>query len=278
MNRDMVPTGGWESTVPQFNAFSEWSPGCCCDGGEIMFKRFRFLLTISLIVLLAGCFAQLTPQLLHEPYREPFESMREFTDRFDNPVRLGNRWQRVAGWWRIDDGMLFQTLRWKSSLPGDYQMIYVDGLSSGPYRVETRLCMINEGEQAAGILFRFQDQNCFCLLRLMHFPRWQDFADVTQFIKGGRREDLGRKDLSVKPGQWYTLRVDDHGDEIIAFLDGNELFRCTAKDKAVGTIGLAAKTGKVAFDYFNASLNDPTEEEKAPPPVAKVSLEGLYVR
>lgn len=242
-----------------------------------MLNRFRFVLTIGLITLLAGCFAQLTPQLLQEPYRAPFESMREFNDGFDNPVRLGNRWQRVAGWWRIDEGMLFQTLSWKSSLPGDNQMIYVDGLASGPYRVETRLSLLHEGEQAAGILFRFQDQNSFYLLRLRHYPRWQDFVDLTQFVKGGRSEDLARKDIPIKPGEWYTLRLDDRGDEIVAFLNGEELFRYACKEKPSGTIGLASKTGKVAFDYFSASLYDPGTMQTPPGPVAQASIEGLYV-
>ncbi len=242
-----------------------------------MLNRFRFALATGLILLLAGCFAQLTPQLLQEPYRAPFESMREFSDGFDNPVRLGSRWQRVAGWWRIDEGMLFQTLSWKSSLPGEYQMIYVDGLASGPYRVETRLSLLHEGEQAAGILFRFQDQNSFYLLRMRHYPRWQNFVDLTQFVKGGRREDLARKDLSIKPGEWYTLRLDDRGDEIIAFLNGEELFRYTCKEKPSGTIGLASKTGKVAFDYFSASLHDPATQQDSPAPLAKVSLKDLNV-
>lgn len=245
-----------------------------------MLHRFRFLFVVGVIFLLAGCFAQLTPQLLHEPYQAPFESMHEFGDGFDNPMRLGNRWQRVAGWWRIDDGMLFQTLSWKSSLPGDYQMIYVDGLADGPYRAETRLSFLQEGEQAAGILFRFQDQNSYYLLRLRHYPRWQDFADLTQFVKGTRRDDLARKDLQLKPGDWYTLRLDDRGDEIIAFLNGEELFRYACKEKAVGTIGLASKTGKVAFDYFNASLYDPStmpEITQNQAPVAKAALNNPNV-
>ncbi len=242
-----------------------------------MVNCFRFLLAIGVITLLAGCFAQLTPQLLHEPYNAPFESMREFSDGFDNPVQLGNRWQRVAGWWRIDKGMLFQTLSWKSSLPGDYQMIYVDGLASGSYRVETRLSLLHEGEQAAGILFRFHDQNTFYLLRVRHYPRWQDYADLTRFIQGGRSEDLARKDLEVKPGEWYTLRLDDRGDEIIAFLNGEELFRYACKEKPLGTIGLACKTGKVAFDYFSAALNDPAAMPSSPGPLAKASIQDLHV-
>ncbi len=242
-----------------------------------MLNFFRFMLGIVLITLLAGCVAQLTPQLLNESYKAPFESMREFSDGFDNPVRLGNRWQRVAGWWRIDKGMLFQTLSWRSSLPGDYQMIYVDGLASGPYRVETRLSLLHEGEQAAGILFRFQDQNTFYLLRVRHYPRWQDFVDLTQFIKGGRSEDLARKDLPIKPGEWYTLRLDDRGDQIVAFLNGEELFRYPCKEKPSGTIGLASKTGKVAFDYFAASLYDPDTMRDASGPVAEASSKDLYV-
>jgi hypothetical protein len=219
-----------------------------------MFGRIRLVLIIGIVLLLAGCFAQFTPQLLNTPYQEPIESQHQFSDVFETSSTLGSKWQRIAGWWRISKGFLFQTLPWKSSLPGEFQMIYVDGLASGPYVVETRLSLLNEGEQAAGILFRFKDQNNFYLLRLRHFPRWQDYVDLSQYVNGERREDFDRKDLSVIPGEWHTLRIEDRGNEIIAFMDRKELFRHTPADKATGTVGLAVRTARVAFDYFKASM------------------------
>jgi hypothetical protein len=208
----------------------------------------------SAIALLAGCFAQFTPQLLSTPYQEPIASMREFSDEFDNPLHLGNRWQRVAGWWRIEDGLLYQTLSWKSALPGEFQVIYVNGLASGPYDVETRLAFLRDGDQSAGILLRFQDQNNFYLVRLRHSPQWQDYLDLTQYVSGVRREDLCRSDLTLKTGDWYRLRAVDRGNEIVAYVEGKEIFRYSTPDRAMGTVGLAVKTGKVAFDHFSTSL------------------------
>lgn len=222
---------------------------------------FRLLVTLGCIFFLAGCFAQLSPQLLSSPYQEPIESQREFTDDFDNPKTLGNRWQRVAGWWRIDNSQLFQTLPWKSSLPGEYQMIYVYGLASGPYESETRFCLLHEGEQAAGLLLRFQDQNNFYFLRVRHYQRWQNYVDLVQYSNGVRREDLARADLEIKVDHWYTLCAQDHDDEIIALIDGKEIFRYKPKDRAAGTVGLAVKTARVSFDHFTASLYNPDIEK-----------------
>lgn len=206
------------------------------------------------MLLCMGCF---TPQLLDTPYQEPIESQREFSDEYNNPVHIGNRWRPVAGWWRIKNGQLLQSLPWRSPLPGDFQSIYVYGLASGPYEVETRLNFLTQGEQSAGLLLRFQDQNNFYLLRMRHYPNWQDHVDLTQYISGVRREDLRRMNLSIKPGQWYTLRAEDRGNEIVAFLDGNEIFRYPTQDRPVGTVGLATKTGRVAFEHFAASLYEP---------------------
>jgi hypothetical protein len=122
------------------------------------------------------------------PLSGAIESQREFTDEFNNPVHIGNRWRPVSGWWRIKDGQLLQSVPWRSSLPGDFQSVYVYGLASGPYEAETRLNFLTEGEQAAGLLLRFQDQNNFYLLRIRHYPNWQDHIDLTQYISGVRRK------------------------------------------------------------------------------------------
>jgi hypothetical protein len=212
--------------------------------------RNRFSAVVAGLVLLAGCFS---PQLLEAPYQEPIESQREYADEFNNPVALGNRWRPVSGWWDIREGQLLQKLSWRSSLPGDFQMVYVYGLASGPYVVESHLNFMKEGDQSAGLLLRFQDQNNYYLLRLRHYPKWQDYVDLTQYVSGVRREDLCRMNLSVKPGQWYGLKAEDRGDEIVCFLDGNEVFRYRTEDRPTGTVGLAVKTGHVSFDRFSAT-------------------------
>jgi len=223
--------------------------------------RFRTLPMFLVPLLLVGCFAQLTPQLLSTPYQEPLKSFRELNDDFSG-IDLDSHWRRVAGWWRVKEGQLFQTLPWKSSLPGEYQMIYVYGLTSGAYETETRLNILKEGDQSAGILFRVQDQNNFYLLRLHHYLKWQDYIDLTQYVSGVRREDLRKAELTLKPGDWYALRVEDRGNEVICYLDSNELFRYPTPDKATGTVGLATCQGSVTFDYFNTSYYNANEPEE----------------
>ncbi|MCA9446438.1 MAG: hypothetical protein KC931_04935 [Candidatus Omnitrophica bacterium] len=222
-----------------------------------MVKRLFQFMSIGILLSLGGCFSA---RLLDTPYQEPIASQRDFVDEFDDASTLGNRWRRVSGWWGMTDSQLIQKLAWKSHLPGDFQMAYVNGLASGAYEAETRLNFLHPGEQAAGILLRFQDQNNFYMLRIRHYPRWQDNIDLVQYISGERREDLRRMDISIHTGQWYTLRAEDRGNEIVAFLDGNELFRYPTRDRAVGTVGLATKTGKVAFEHFAATLYEPDPE------------------
>jgi len=234
-----------------------------------MMTRLGQTFLMGCLFLLSGCFSA---HLLETPYQEPIESQSYFMDEFDNPATIGTRWRRISGRWSMEGSQLVQKVGRKSNLPGNFQMTYVNGLASGPYEVETRVNLMKECEQAAGLMLRFQDQNNFYMLRMRHYPRWQDNIDLVQYISGERREDLRRMDLSIHPGQWYTLRAEDRGNEIVAFLDGNEIFRYPTEDPPVGTVGLATKTGKVAFEHFSATLY---EAETDAPEIPTLREKGI---
>lgn len=239
------------------------------DGGSGVMIRLLRLVGFSLLPLLGGCFSA---HLLETPYKDPLASQREFAEDFDQPHSLQSRWLPISGWWDIQKGHLVQKKPWKSPLPGSLQMIQVPGLASGAYEVETRFSFIKDGERCAGLLLRFEDSDSFYMLRMRRYPTWQDNIDLVQYKDGERLEDLRRMDLTIVPGRWYTLRAEDRGDEIIAFLDGAEVFRYPTPEAARGTVGLAAKGSKIHFERFSAILHTPeangTELDTPHPPAA----------
>ncbi len=105
-------------------------------------------------------------------------------------------------------------------------------------------------DQAAGIIFRIQDQNNYYILRANALEGNVNFYKYANSTRGGI------KDASVKivAGQWQELRVEVAGSRMKAFVNG-QLVNDAADDSfKAGGIGLWTKADSVTcFDNFSAA-------------------------
>ncbi|MFP3903742.1 MAG: hypothetical protein ACLFWB_05810 [Armatimonadota bacterium] len=107
---------------------------------------------------------------------------------------------------------------------------------------------VNGSGTATGLLFDFQDEKNWSLLRLQH-PQ-SDSEGRLEVIRclDGRETKLAEATCPVPADQWAELQVLTSGTHIIGRVDGSELIAVRDDSMGFGAIGLMAEKGAVCFD------------------------------
>lgn len=103
-------------------------------------------------------------------------------------------------------------------------------------------------DQAAGIVFRYQDPNNYYVVRANAL---EDNYNLYYVVAGRRHQSVGAN-FRVTPNEWHTLRVEAAGNVFKCYYDG--ALKITATDDTfpgAGKIGLWTKADSVTyFDDF----------------------------
>ena len=106
-------------------------------------------------------------------------------------------------------------------------------------------------DQAAGIVFRYQDPNNYYIVRANAL---ENNHRLYQVVAGQRRQFAG-VNLRVTPNQWHTLRVEAVSNQIRCYYDGE--LKISATDDTFlgpGKVGVWTKADSVTyFDDFEVS-------------------------
>ncbi len=106
-----------------------------------------------------------------------------------------------------------------------------------------------ETDQAAGIIFRVQDEDNYYIVRANAL---ENNVDIYKYADG-RRTQVASGDAPVENGLWQDLSVEMHGDDIRAFLSGQLVVQATDSEYPAGKIGLWTKADSVTcFDDVSA--------------------------
>ena len=100
-------------------------------------------------------------------------------------------------------------------------------------------------DQAAGIIFRIQDQDNYYILRA------NALEDNVNFYKyaGGQRSGIKDASAKVVSGQWQELRVEIVGNRMRGFLNGQLVNEATDDSYKAGKVGLWTKADSLTcFD------------------------------
>jgi hypothetical protein len=111
--------------------------------------------------------------------------------------------------------------------------------------------LTTDGDQAAGIVFRYKDpQNYYVIVASA-----KDESCALYRVKRGKHKIIDSQDIIVSPLSWHKLHITFVQEKFTAFVDGE--LALGAKDssfKDPGRIGLWFKSdSQVAFDDFRVS-------------------------
>ncbi len=100
------------------------------------------------------------------------------------------------------------------------------------------------GDQACGIIFRYQDENNYYVTRANALE-----GNVRLYkVVNGNRQQFAGWDGAVASGIWHELRVEAHGDHVAVFWNGQPVM--AARDqtfRGAGKIGLWTKADSVTY-------------------------------
>jgi Domain of Unknown Function (DUF1080) len=98
-------------------------------------------------------------------------------------------------------------------------------------------------DQAAGIIFRVQDKDNYCILRA------NALEDNVIFFRygSGSRSTLKEGSVKVPSGQWQELKLEARGNRFRGFLNGQLVVETTDDAYKAGGIGLWTKADSVTY-------------------------------
>jgi hypothetical protein len=100
-------------------------------------------------------------------------------------------------------------------------------------------------DQAAGLIFRVEDEGNYYILRANAL---EDNVDVYKY-SDGERSELASEPAEVEAGEWQELRVEAGGGEIRGFLDDELVVEAKDDEFPAGKVGLWTKAdSKTCFD------------------------------
>ena len=140
---------------------------------------------------------------------------------------------------RAEDGAPSDPNALCQSQDEDYPALRLGSRIYGDGTFTTRFKPISgETDQAAGILFRVQDQDNYYILRANALE-----ANVAFYIYGdGGREQMGEDgEVDVATGEWQELKVVVREDQFTAFLNGSEVLTHSDDNYVAGSVGLWTK-------------------------------------
>jgi hypothetical protein len=135
-----------------------------------------------------------------------------------------------------------------------FPMLIYDVETFKDFKLTTQFKIVSGGlEQMAGVVFRFQDEKNFYVIRASALGHNLRFYKVVQ----GIRSDPIGPTMDISVGVWHTLAVQCQGNQITCWLDGH-LVMPPLQDNtfSVGKIGFWTKSDAVS--YFSNPIIDYT--------------------
>lgn len=149
------------------------------------------------------------------------------------PLNWNNGWAPV----QEDNQPLFCQLTTK-----DYRLVNFGNGSWSNYSVEIHVRITSDGVGHAAILTRL-DSKVWGYRHSVDVQK-SGAALISQYYYGGDQgkdaQTLGTYSLTLRSGQWYTLRAEVDGNQIRTFINGRLASNRTATQRTNGTAGLEA--------------------------------------
>jgi hypothetical protein len=185
------------------------------------------------------------------------EPGKEMTINFDRDIspkgKLPNGWKAegtnqkgpVATWEVVEDKSapsapnVLTLSKTNHDSGGTFNICWTDKAKFKDGEIEVKFKAVSGKEdQGGGLIWRVKDKDNYMIARMN--PLEDNFR--VYYVKDGGRHQIESATVKIETGTWHTMRIEQHGDHVVGFLDGKEYLN--SKDdhiQAEGGIGLWTK-------------------------------------
>jgi len=168
------------------------------------------------------------------------------------------------GKWRVadDEGKHVLAQLDRSREHTRYALAVVEKSSIEHVKVSVRMKAVKgDLDKAGGVMWRYRDSENYLVARLDISER---NLRLYRFRDGTRVQFGVAEKLEIKPGTWYTLRIEHRGREVKVYLDDEILIIERERHfQQSGRVGLWTKSDSIIhFDDFKAErMKDPDDDD-----------------
>lgn len=147
----------------------------------------------------------------------------------------------------------------KESSGGTFNLCWTDRVKFKDGVIEVKVkAGTGREDQGGGPIWRVQDKDNY------YIARWNPLEDNFRlyYVKDGSRKMLETASVKADPAKWHTIRIEQKGDEIECYFDGDELLKAWDKTfSGAGGVGLWTKADAVTeFDDLEVE-SAPADED-----------------
>lgn len=240
-------------------------------GGPV---RFRPLTAIAALFVLMPCtgadlfrddFRTLPPRILSEPVRGLTNAIEEYHNLPHRGVPM-DPWENVIlhedAWAGGDeDGKTYVEMHMENPLPHLMNPTLVIGDEEwSNYSVEAKVRPLSKLDMA-GIVFRYHHNRHYYLFSLSdgNKARLRIRLPIETGYRQAAWKDLGEIVFPYETKGYYTLRVENEGPNIRAYIDGKLVLQATDSEIQKGKAGITANY-PARFTDFSVVTNDAEEQ------------------
>jgi hypothetical protein len=147
---------------------------------------------------------------------------------------------------------------------GTFNICWTDKARFKDGAIEVKFKAVSGKEdQGGGLMWRVKDKDNYIVARAN--PLEDNFR--VYYVKDGSRHQIESAKVSIKAGEWHTMKIEQHGDRVVCSLDGKAYI--DARDDHVqteGGLGLWTKGDAVsAFDELKVLSVKTTDDKDVVP-------------
>jgi hypothetical protein len=169
--------------------------------------------------------------------------------------RVPATWSQETGKWQTSADGENTVLKMLSNDGSSFNIAVMKDLYYKDLQLEAKIKSISGNEdQGGGLVWRYLDKDNYYMIRANPLENNMRLYKVVE----GKRKQMESKDISMRTGEWFTIKVVANNNKVNCYYNGEEVFIFTDDTfPGAGAVGFWSKADAVSlFDDLTIKVNN----------------------